>query len=58
MAQWIKNLTRGSSYCGIAEMNLTSIHEASLSGLGIWHCHELWCRLQTQLGSPVAVAMV
>ena len=29
---------------------------ASLSGLGIWHCRELWCRLQTWLGSGVAVA--
>ena len=29
---------------------------ASLSGLGIQHCHELWCRSQTQLGSDVAVA--
>ena len=28
------------------------------SGLGIWPCHELWCRLQTWLGSPVAVAVV
>ena len=25
---------------------------ASLSGLRIWHCHELWCRLQTRLGIP------
>ena len=31
---------------------------ASLSGLRIWHCHELWCRLQTRLGSDVAVAVV
>ena len=30
---------------------------ASLSGLRIWHCHELWCRLQTWLGSRVAVAV-
>ena len=29
---------------------------ALLSGLRIWHCHELWCRLQTRLGSCVAVA--
>ena len=29
---------------------------ASLSGLRIWHCCELWCRSQTQLKSPVAVA--
>ena len=31
---------------------------ASLSGSGILHCRELWCRLQTQLGSCVAVAVV
>ena len=30
---------------------------ASLSRLSIRHCHELWCRSQTQLGSPVAVAV-
>ena len=29
---------------------------ASLSGLWIWHCHKLWCRLQTRLGSWVALA--
>ena len=28
----------------------------SLSGLRIWHCHKLQCRLQIQLGSTVAVA--
>ena len=33
-------------------INPTSSHEdmvrslASLSGLGIWHCHELWCQSQ------------
>ena len=31
---------------------------ASFSGLSIWHCHELWCRLQMRLGSCVAVAVV
>ena len=31
---------------------------ASLNGLRIRHCHELWCRSQTQLGSQVAVAVV
>ena len=31
---------------------------ASLSGLRIWHCHELWSRSQMQLGSGVAVALV
>ena len=29
----------------------------SLSGSGIQHCRELWCRLQTQLGSRIAVAV-
>ena len=28
-----------------------------LSGLRIWRCRELWCRLQTRLGSHVAVAL-
>ena len=31
---------------------------ALLSGLRIWHCGELWCRLQTRLGSGIAVAVV
>ena len=31
---------------------------ASLSGLRIWCCRGLWCRLQTWLGSCVAVAVV
>ena len=30
---------------------------ALLSGLRIWHCCELWCRLQMWLGSGVAVAV-
>ena len=30
---------------------------ASLSELRIWHCHELWCRSQTRLGSGEAVAV-
>ena len=38
--------------------NPTSIHEAaSLSGLSIRRCRELWCRPQTWLGSSVAVAV-
>ena len=46
------------------EMNLTSIHEDtdSVPGLtqwlGIQCCHELWYRLQTRLGSGVAVAEI
>ena len=31
---------------------------ALLSELRIWHCHELWCRSQTRLGSGIAVAVV
>ena len=31
---------------------------ASLSGLRIRGCHELWCRSQMQLGSDIAVAVV
>ena len=30
---------------------------ALLSGLRIWHCRQLWCRLQTRLRSHVAVAL-
>ena len=43
--------------------NLTRIHEDAgsipdLAHLRIWHCHQLWCRLQTWLGSGIAVALV
>ena len=31
---------------------------ASLSGLKIRYCRELWCRLQMKLGPDVAVAVV
>ena len=38
-------------------MNLTSIQEdALLTELRLWRCHELWCRLQTRLGSDVAMS--
>ena len=41
-------------------VNLTRIHEgvrslASLSGLRIWCCPELWCRLWMHLGSGIPV---
>ena len=55
---------RGRSFYGSAVMNLTISMRtwvqslASLSGLRIWCCHELWCKLQTQLGSCIAVAVV
>ena len=37
--------------------NLTSVHEALLSGLMTWRCRELWCRLQMWLRSHVAMAV-
>ena len=49
--------------CGLVEMNPASIHEDTgsipglLSELRILHCHELWCRLQTWLGSHIVVAV-
>ena len=52
-----------SSHCDSVVMNPASIHEdmgrslAPLSGLRIWHCLELWCRSQMQLGSGIAVAL-
>ena len=52
-----------SSRCGSVVRNLTRIYEdvasilASLIGLRIWHFCELWCRLQRQLRSGVAVAV-
>ena len=30
---------------------------ASLSGLRIWRCHELWCRSQTEPGSGITMAV-
>ena len=45
------------------ELNLTRNHEVAClilglaRGLGIQHCPELQCRLQTQFGSQVAVAV-
>ena len=60
-----KNLLFGSSHCGSAVTNLMdSIHEdvGSVPGLTQWvkdpALLELWCRLQTQLGSGVVVAVV
>ena len=49
VARWVTNLTRN--------------HEVSslIPGLAQWlriqRCCELWCRLQMQFGSPVAVAL-
>ena len=52
----------GNSRCGSAVINLmvstrTQVRSlALLGGLRTQHCHELWCRSQTQLRSGVAVA--
>ena len=57
-----KNQYCWSSHCGSGVTNPTSIHEdgvqfmAWLSWLRIWHCQELWCRSQMQLGSHAPVA--
>ena len=53
-----------SSHCGAVETHLASIHEdagrslASLGGSGMQRCPELWCRLQMQLRSHIALAVV
>ena len=41
----------------LASMRMQAQSLASLSGLRIWHCHELWYRSQMQLGSGIAVAL-
>jgi len=49
VAQWLENPTRNHE---VAVQSLPL-----LSGLTIWRCRELWCRLQTRLRSRVAVAL-
>ena len=50
MAQWLANPTRNHEVAG------------SIPDLAQWvnnqRCCDLWCRLQTQLGSSIAVALV
>ena len=38
-------------------MRMLAQYLASLSGLRIQHCSQLWCRSQTRLESQVAVAV-
>ena len=54
----VKKQPRSSCH-GSVEMNPTSIHEDTglVSGLRIRGCCELWCRLQTELVSGIAVAV-
>ena len=49
MARWVMDLTTSM---GIWVQSLTP-----LSGLGIWHCHELWCRSEARLRSGIAVSV-
>ena len=50
ISQWLPKPT--------ISMSLWARSLALLSGLRIQHCHELCCRLQTWLGSGIAVAVV
>ena len=58
MVWWVKNLTAGVSimvqrkWICLVSMRMRVRSLASLSGSGIWCCHELWCRSQMWLGSP------
>ena len=60
----IEKKNSGSFHHGSMKTNLTGIHEdaclilASHSGLRVQCCCELWCSLQTQLRSGIAVAVV
>ena len=51
VAQWLRNPTSIHEDAGSTQV------AGSLSGLRIWHCHELWCRSQMQFGSHIAVAV-
>ena len=53
MAQWLTN----STSIHLVSMRIWVQSLASLNGLRIWHCCKLWCRLQTRLGSRVAMAV-
>ena len=51
MAQWLTNPTRNHEVAGSVPALAQWVNNH------IWHCRELWCRLQTRLGSRVAVAL-
>ena len=50
MAQWLTNPPRNHEVEGSIP--------ALAQWVKIWHCRELWCRLQMQFGSLIAVALV
>ena len=50
VAQWLRTPTRNHKVAGSIPGRAQWVE--------IWRCRELWCRLQTQLGSCVAVALV
>ena len=52
MAQWVKNPTKNPL------KRMWGSILALLNGLKIQRCRELWCRLQTQFRSGIAVAVV
>ena len=52
----IKKEKKGGFHCGPAVMRLQVRSLASLSGIRIWCCLELWCRSQKQLRSGIAEA--
>ena len=61
---WIKNSNKGGVpvvaqwkriWLGTMRLRVQSL--VLLSGLRIWHCQELWCRLRTRLGPGVAVSV-
>ena len=64
MVQCIKNLTAGLSHHDSEETNLTVsvrmqiLSQASLSGLKLQCCRELWFRSQMRLGYGIALAVV
>ena len=53
-----KRIQLGTMRLQVRSMRLQVRSLAFFRGLRIWCCHELWCRLQTWLGSGIAVAMV
>ena len=53
----IRSSRRGAVETNLRTMRLWVLSLSLFSGLGIWLCHELWCELQMQLGSGVAVAV-